>query len=47
MYFTGLCKAGVCEIVLNDGASVVNLPPRQIPGGIRNAVPLINCFIYL
>ena len=41
MYFSvkpGLCKAGVCEIVLNDGASVVNLPPRQIPGGIRDAV---------
>ncbi len=41
MYFSvkpGLCKAGVCAIVLNDGASVVNLPPRQIPGGIRDAV---------
>ncbi len=33
-----MCKAGVCEIVLNDCASVVNLPPRQIPGGIRDAV---------
>ncbi len=41
MYFSikpGLCKTGVCEIVLDDGASVVNLPPRQIPGGIRDAV---------
>ena len=34
----GLCSVGVCDIVLKDGASVVNLPPRQIPGGIREAV---------
>ncbi len=41
MYFSvkpGSCKINVCEIVLDDGASVVNLAPRQIPGGIRDAV---------
>jgi len=34
----GLCSVGTCEIVLDDGAPVVNLPPRQIPVGIRDAV---------
>ncbi len=34
----GLCVSSKCEIVLVDGASPVNLPPRQIPGGIRDAV---------
>ena len=34
----GLCVSGKCEIVLVDGASPVDLPPRQIPGGIRDAV---------
>ncbi len=34
----GLCSAGTCVIELADGAAVVNLPPRQIPAGIRDAV---------
>ncbi len=34
----GLCSAGTCKIVIADGAAVVNLPPRQIPAGIREAV---------
>ena len=34
----GLCGVGVCDIVLKNGASVVNLSPRQISGGIREAV---------
>ncbi len=34
----GLCVSGKCQIVLVDGASPVDLPPRQIPGGIRDAV---------
>ncbi len=34
----GLCMAGTCKIELADGAAVVNLPPRQIPVGIRDAV---------
>ena len=34
----GLCKAGTRSIVLADGAVNVNLPPRQIPAGIRDAV---------
>ena len=34
----GLSKVGSCEILLEDGASVVSLPPRQIPVGIREAV---------
>ena len=34
----GLCRAGTCQIVLADGAAPVNLPPRQIPGGIRDSV---------
>ncbi len=34
----GLSKVGSCVIILEDGASVVSLPPRQIPVGIRDAV---------
>ncbi len=34
----GLCAEFKCTIVLNEGAPVVNLPPRQIPVGIRDAV---------
>ncbi len=34
----GLCTAGTCKIELPDGAAVVNLPPRQIPVSIRDAV---------
>ncbi len=34
----GLCSAGTCMIELADGAAVVNLPPRQIPAGNRDAV---------
>ncbi len=34
----GLSKVGSCVILLEDGASVVSLPPRQIPVGIREAV---------
>ncbi len=35
-YFSS--KPGFCEIVLCEGATPVNLPPRQIPGGIRDKV---------
>ncbi len=34
----GLCKNGQCKIDLVDGASPVNLPPRQVPGGIKESV---------
>ncbi len=34
----GLCRASTCQIHLADGAAQVNLPPRQIPSGIRQAV---------
>jgi len=34
----GLCRTGTCRICLVGGAFPVNLPPRQIPGGIRQAV---------
>ncbi len=34
----GLCAEFKCTIVLNEGAPVVNLPPRQIPVGIRDAI---------
>ncbi len=34
----GLCVTGTCKIELVENAKVVNLPPRQIPAGIREAV---------
>ncbi len=34
----GLCKVGKCVIKLREGKDVVNLPPRQIPMGIRDGV---------
>ncbi len=35
----GLCEKGVCDtITLSEGTVPVNQPPRQIPGGIRDAV---------
>ncbi len=34
----GLCSAGTCKNELAHGAAVVNLPPRQIPAGITDAV---------
>ncbi len=34
----GLCNVSKCVIGVVDGASPVNLPPRQIPGGIRELV---------
>ncbi len=36
--FRGLLRAGTCQIMLVDGAAPVNLPPRQIPAGIRDLV---------
>ncbi len=41
MYFSevpGLCSVGQCDIKLCEGADVVNLPPRQLPVGIRDGV---------
>ncbi len=34
----GLCKVGECKIVLSEGHSVVNIPPRVIPIHIRASV---------
>ncbi len=34
----GLCKHSQCKIDFVDGATPVNLPPRQVPGGIRDSV---------
>ncbi len=34
----GLCVRGVCKIVLEEGANVVNIPPRNIPVRIKEDV---------
>ncbi len=34
----GLCKVGSCVIAVQEGSAVVNLPPRQVPMSIRQAV---------
>ncbi len=34
----GLCTVGTCSIKLRDDTDVVNLPPRQVPVGIRKDV---------
>ncbi len=48
----GLCKVGKCIIKLKEGADVVNLPPRQVPVGIRVGVEkeiakLLKCGIIM
>ncbi len=34
----GLCLVGECQIVVEEGSQIVNIPPRSIPVHIRDLV---------